>query len=184
MDAQNFGESSNTTGIIVGTDQGSQAPLENQPVYVDKLPVDAVLVDEWPVVNGTATGVDAVDAPLIHETQKTEITPYKLSMETAIAHQAPITTQVASSGHLLNQAESESLRTRWSEIQGKFVDEPRSAVQQADALVADVIEKITQTFTSERNTLENQWKEGNEVTTEDLRQTLQHYRSFFNRLID
>jgi len=184
MNAQNFNESLNMSGAVGGTDKGANAPLENQAVFVDKLPVDAVLVDEWPVVNGTVEGVDLVDAPLVHEAPTTGITPYKLSVAEAIAHQAPIATQAASSGHLLNQAESESLRTRWSEIQGRFVDEPRTAVQQADALVADVIEKIIQTFTSERNTLENQWKQGNEVTTEDLRQTLQHYRSFFNRLVD
>ena len=64
-----------------------------------------------------------------------------------------------------------------------FVDEPRSAVQQADALVSDVIEKINQMFTNEHNTLEGQWQQGADVSTEDLRQALQHYRSFFNRLV-
>jgi hypothetical protein len=43
----------------------------------------------------------------------------------------------------LTDEESEHFRTRWNEIQGKFVDEPRSAVQQADALVSEVIEQIT-----------------------------------------
>jgi len=63
------------------------------------------------------------------------------------------------------------------------VDEPRSAVQQADALVSDVIDKITEMFSNEHGSLEEQWKEGKDVSTEDLRQALQHYRSFFNRLV-
>lgn len=84
---------------------------------------------------------------------------------------------------LLNHDESALLRVRWNEIQGKFVDEPRLAVQQADTLLADVIEKITQVFANEHSTLEGQWKQGNDVSTEDLRKALQHYRSFFNRLV-
>ena len=84
---------------------------------------------------------------------------------------------------LLNQEQSVFFRTRWNEIQGNFVDEPRSSVQQADALVSEVIEQITEMFSSEHGTLESQWKQGNDVSTEDLRKALQHYRSFFNRLV-
>jgi hypothetical protein len=46
-----------------------------------------------------------------------------------------------------------------------------------------VIDKITEMFANEHGSLEGQWKEGNDVSTEDLRQALQHYRSFFNRLV-
>ena len=84
---------------------------------------------------------------------------------------------------LLSHDASEHFRTRWKEVQGKFVDEPRSAVQQADALVAEVIDKITAMFAKEHSSLEGQWKEGKDVSTEDLRKALQHYRSFFNRLV-
>ena len=84
---------------------------------------------------------------------------------------------------LLNHEDSEHLRTRWNEIQGWFVDDPRAAVQQADTLVANVIDKITEMFANERGLLEGQWKQGDDVSTEDLRQALQHYRSFFNRLV-
>jgi len=83
----------------------------------------------------------------------------------------------------LNPADAEYLRTRWNNIQGKFVDEPGSAVIQADALITEVIEKITQPFTDEHAALKSQWRDGNDVSTEDLRQILQHYRSFFNRLV-
>jgi hypothetical protein len=84
---------------------------------------------------------------------------------------------------LLNRDEAAQFRMRWNVIQGKFVDEPCAAVQQADALVTDVIEQISKMFASELSSLEGQWNQGNEVSTEDLRQTIQRYRSFFNRLI-
>jgi hypothetical protein len=84
---------------------------------------------------------------------------------------------------LLQNGETERLRGRWNEIQGKFVDEPRFAIQQADELLSEVVEKITLMFANEQRTLEDQWKKGNEVSTEDLRKALIHYRSFFNRLM-
>lgn len=72
---------------------------------------------------------------------------------------------------------------RWSEIQTGFVDEPRSAVQRADALVSDVIKRIADSFSHERTQLEQQWDRGDNVSTEDLRVALQRYRSFFSRLL-
>jgi hypothetical protein len=72
---------------------------------------------------------------------------------------------------------------RWTDVQAGFVDEPRRAVQQADALVSDVIQRITNTFTNERAQLEAQWDRGGDVSTEELRQALQRYRSFFSRLL-
>ena len=75
------------------------------------------------------------------------------------------------------------LRTRWTDIQAGFVDEPRHAVEQADSLVAEAIKRLTETFANERNQLEGQWDRGGDVSTEDLRQALQRYRSFFSRLL-
>jgi hypothetical protein len=83
----------------------------------------------------------------------------------------------------LTPVESENLRMRWNDIQGKFVDEPGTAVMQADALVSELVEKIIRVYTDEHNTLKSQWRDDSNVSTEDLRQTLQRYRSFFNRLV-
>jgi hypothetical protein len=74
-------------------------------------------------------------------------------------------------------------RTRWREIQGNFVDEPRRAVEEANQLVETVIQRLTALFASERARLESQWHEGKDASTEDLRQILQRYRSFFDRLL-
>lgn len=72
---------------------------------------------------------------------------------------------------------------RWTDVQTSFVDEPRRAVEQADALVSDVIQRIADTFGRERSQLEQQWDRGDNVSTEDLRQALQRYRSLFSRLL-
>lgn len=72
---------------------------------------------------------------------------------------------------------------RWTEIQAGFVDEPRRSIENADALVDEVIETLTARFADERARLESQWTAGSEPSTEELRVALQRYRSFFNRLL-
>jgi len=79
--------------------------------------------------------------------------------------------------------ETTGYRTRWDGIQTGFVDEPRKAVEEADALVAQMIKRLTEVFADERSSLEKQWDRGEQVSTEDLRLSLQKYRSFFERLL-
>ena len=80
-------------------------------------------------------------------------------------------------------SELEELRSRWKEVQTAFVDEPRSAVEQADGLVASAMKRLAETFADERSKLEKQWDRGGDVSTEDLRLALQRYRTFFQRLL-
>jgi hypothetical protein len=84
---------------------------------------------------------------------------------------------------LLPEEQTGELAERWDEIQGSFVDRPQDAVAEADALVADLVERITSSFTRERDRLESQWSKGDDVSTEDLRVALTRYRSFFDRLL-
>lgn len=84
---------------------------------------------------------------------------------------------------LLELRELDAFRRRWEETQASFVDEPRAAVAGADELVAEVMQRLAQTFARERSGLEGQWDRGDEVSTEDLRIALQRYRSFFDRLL-
>jgi hypothetical protein len=79
--------------------------------------------------------------------------------------------------------ESDDFRRRWTDIQAAFVDEPRQAVEKADSLVAEAIKRLAEIFARERSTLEQQWAQGSDVSTEDLRVALQRYRSFFDRLL-
>lgn len=73
-------------------------------------------------------------------------------------------------------------RARWEAIQQGFVDDPRAAVTDADSLVGDVMERLSDTFDDQHQELERQWSDG-EPSTEDLRAALQRYRDFFQRLL-
>lgn len=84
---------------------------------------------------------------------------------------------------LLAPDDAEGFRGRWQEIQGTFVDDPRQAVHAADALVAEVMQTLATTFAEHKQTLEEQWKQGEKVDTEGLRVALRQYRSFFHRLL-
>ena len=84
---------------------------------------------------------------------------------------------------LFRPDEAGQFRTRWTDVQGAFVDSPRSAVERADSLVAETMKRLAEMFSEERARLEAQWDRGDNVTTEDLRVALQRYRAFFDRLL-
>jgi hypothetical protein len=79
--------------------------------------------------------------------------------------------------------ELDRLRSRWKEVQTGFVDEPRKAVEEADGLVASAMKRLAEGFAEERSKLEQQWDQGDSISTEDLRVALQRYRTFFHRLL-
>jgi len=87
------------------------------------------------------------------------------------------------SAPLFAQGETEQFRSGWNDIQTGFVDEPRDAVQRADELVARCIKRLAEVFAEERTKMEHEWDRGDNVSTEDLRQALRRYRSFFDRLL-
>jgi hypothetical protein len=84
---------------------------------------------------------------------------------------------------LFPDTELGDFRHRWQNVQAGFVDDPRTAVRQADELVASVMKRLADVFAEERSRLEHDWDKGGDVSTEDLRQALQRYRSFFDRLL-
>jgi hypothetical protein len=112
-----------------------------------------------------------------------------------LAASGPQTGSSAGSGHqggtdvaeaepsLIEAQEANEYRSRWNDIQGGFVDEPRETLAKADQLVAEVIQQLTRTFADERSRFEEQWTRGADVSTEDLRLAFRRYRSFFNGLL-
>jgi hypothetical protein len=87
------------------------------------------------------------------------------------------------SGSLLPAEMDATFQQRWKEIQTRFVDEPRGAVEDADSLVANLMQQLAEGFAKERERLEGQWGRGEDISTEDLRVALQRYRTFFQRLL-
>jgi hypothetical protein len=201
MNTPYFGENSHSTEIVERVDAAAAHPGLNSDAYTGNVPDGANKVYEVPM-GGTMVSTDPMDGQPIDEISMQGTGPEVNITDGTVVREVPVQethnngsmvetspdravagTKDESPVALLDRAESEHFRTRWNEIQGTFVDEPRAAVQQADALVTDVIAQITQMFASNHSTLESQWKQGNDVSTEDLRKALQHYRSFFNRLM-
>jgi hypothetical protein len=89
-----------------------------------------------------------------------------------------------SEGELFPANERNELEQKWNEIQARFVDEPRGSVEEANALVSDLMDRLVSSFSEQRERLEGQWERGDDVTTEDLRMVLMRYRSFFGRLLE
>jgi hypothetical protein len=89
----------------------------------------------------------------------------------------------STTGPLMATEDAEGFRARWTDVQTGFVDAPRRAVEQADELVAELMQHLARTFADERGRLEGQWDRGDDVPTDNLRDAFQRYRSFFERLL-
>jgi hypothetical protein len=83
---------------------------------------------------------------------------------------------------LIEPERAESYNSRWKELQGEFVDDPRGAVQGANELVGEVLDELEELFRRQRTDLE-EGLDSEQSTTEDLRQALIRYRFFFDRLL-
>jgi hypothetical protein len=121
-----------------------------------------------------------------HEVTATDTDPDQASIATSTAQAAPdagTADTATKAGHLLAADDAEAFRARWTDVQHGFVDAPRQAVEQADGLVAELMQHLAKTFADERGRLEGQWDQGDDVSTEDLRTAFQRYRLFFERLL-
>lgn len=77
---------------------------------------------------------------------------------------------------------SAEYRSRWDAVKGQFVDDPRSAVQNANTMVGEILDDLEELFRRQRSDLE-QGLNDEQTSTEDLRLALRRYRSFFDRLL-
>lgn len=84
---------------------------------------------------------------------------------------------------LFDQREVSEFSDRWEDIQVRFVDQPQESVAAADKLVDDVVTTVTTRLGDQRRQLESQWQREEEVSTEQLRQSLQRYHALFDRLL-
>ena len=83
---------------------------------------------------------------------------------------------------LIAPERAESYNSRWNELKSEFVDEPRRAVRGANELVGEVLDELEELFRRQRADLEHGLN-SEQTSTEDLRQALGRYRSFFDRLL-
>jgi hypothetical protein len=83
---------------------------------------------------------------------------------------------------LIEPERAEGYNSRWNELKSEFVDDPRSAVRGANELVGEVLDELEELFRRQRTDLEH-GLDSEQITTEDLRQALGRFRSFFDRLL-
>jgi len=76
----------------------------------------------------------------------------------------------------------EHFRGRWQELQLAFVDDPHAATQQAAQLVDEAVESLTSALTTQKQSLDG-WQRQERGDTEELRNALQRYRGFLDRLL-
>ena len=87
------------------------------------------------------------------------------------------------SAPLFAAKDAEGYRSRWQDVQARFVDAPRESVEAADTLVAEVIKQLATVFAEQQKQLESAIEREGKLSTEELRIALQRYRSFFDRLL-
>jgi len=76
-----------------------------------------------------------------------------------------------------------SLGTRWPEIQAMFVDDPHASVQLAAGLLDDRVDALVASLKEQQHSLLRAWQ-GDDPGTEELRTTVQQYRTLWKRLED
>ena len=108
--------------------------------------------------------------------------PARAETRSADVKDSPASEPPATRSYLEEQASGPD-NERWQRIQAGFVDDPRKSVTEAHQLVGELTQRIVDAFARERDELEHQWSKGGDVSTEDLRVSLQRYRAFFSRLL-
>ena len=136
-------------------------------------PADPAATDRAVPTDGGAATTDSRVARDTHRDPTSERRPAA----------GPGTTTAWSGEGLLSSDDRGTYQQRWDDIQVRFIDEPRQCVREADDLVGEVTTRISDRFSSARQDLEQRWDGGNEPTTEELRQAVQRYRDFFQRLV-
>ena len=96
--------------------------------------------------------------------------------------QAPARSEDESLEPLFPPDAARDFRASWDAVQIGFVDDPQQAVREADELVRQVLENLTQSFSVDRGAV-GEGAEAEPATTEQLRNDLRRYRSFFQRLL-
>lgn len=119
---------------------------------------------------------DRTVLPIVEQTVVAAVVPIPESV-VPIAESTVPATQPQATG-FFSPVETSEFRNRWDGVQAEFIDAPRSAVQDADRLIAEVMKRLADFFEVERAALEAQ-----NLSTEDLRLAMRRYRLSFERIL-
>jgi len=77
----------------------------------------------------------------------------------------------------------EELQHRWLVTQAQILDDPRDAVREAGLLIGDAMQFVTSTFSEHRDRIEREWKNNENLTTDELRAVMRRYRNLFQYVL-
>ena len=167
--------------------EGTRLPVDAQTASPVEARTESSATDQSVEAAGAADGLGTESDAPDHAAEDRPASTQAASTQDQDAQVEPESTGEAASasngGSLLPAEMDATFQQRWKEIQTRFVDEPRGAVEDADGLVANLMQQLAEGFAKERERLEAQWGRGEDISTEDLRVALQRYRTFFQRLL-
>ena len=76
----------------------------------------------------------------------------------------------------------QDLQLRWREVQWRFVDDPRAAAEEAQALVTEALDRFSAAVTSRKGELDG-WRDTDGADTERIRMVVRRYRDLLDRLL-
>ncbi|MBM0230069.1 hypothetical protein JNW87_36230, partial [Micromonospora sp. ATA51] len=88
----------------------------------------------------------------------------------------------ADAATLFEPETAEGFRTRWRDVQLRFVDDPRAAVGEAQSLVEEAIEALSAALQAQKTKLGG-WQDAGSADTEQLRIAVRGYRDFLDRVL-
>jgi hypothetical protein len=83
---------------------------------------------------------------------------------------------------LWSDGDGQRFRDRWREVQLRFVDDPRAATQEAEALVGEAIDGVSAALAAQRDRLAG-WRSADSDDTEELRTAVRRYREVLDRVL-
>jgi hypothetical protein len=153
------------------SEQRASEPARSDEMRSDEMPSDEMRSDEMPSEDMGSEQTRTAQTP----TGQTPTGQTPTGQQTA--HPAD-----GQRERLLPADHAASYGSRWDAVKGTFVDDPREAVAQADALVGELLDELENVFREQRRSIERSL-DSDETSTEDLRLALRRYRSFFERLL-
>ncbi|MCT9088824.1 hypothetical protein N4G70_08080 [Streptomyces sp. ASQP_92] len=203
--AQGRGEGSASGGYV--PESPVAEPVTGRPVSergLSERPLSERPVSERPAPERSASGRAATESPLSESPLSEGAGPESRASERPVTERSASESSV-SGRHLSDHAapgagsepggpagddavlppqEREKLQLRLQHAVGGFVDEPRSAVEEAAATVDSLTERVLETLEQRRGTLRASWQEASgDAATEDLRMALREYRRLAERLL-
>ncbi|WBB79504.1 hypothetical protein O7606_25685 [Micromonospora sp. WMMD882] len=90
--------------------------------------------------------------------------------------------ELAEPATLFDPSTAEGFRDRWRDVQLRFVDDPKAAAGQAQALVEEAIHALAAALAEQKNRISG-WQDAGSADTEQLRQAVRGYRDFLDRVL-